>query len=219
MSVGADASALEAAVLLLNCHVSAMPVVDDTGRMIGIVSEADLVNPKPADKVRLFAAAETPGSTANFLHAQACKITEVMTRDVVSASEETPLPELARLMTVHGVKRLPVIRGNSVVGMVSRVDLLRALLSWDGRSEVARPIVTRDEELRKEVLAACQNRAWSRAKQLDVVVSAGIAHLWGTVSSDAVRKVYRAAAENVPGIKAVEVHMHIVPPNPISVGL
>jgi CBS domain-containing protein len=204
MSVSSTASVLEAANLLINAHVSAMPVVDEAGHMVGIVSEADLVSPQAA---------------ADLSTAQACKVTEVMTRNVITATEDTPLLELARLMTAYRVKRLPILRAGTVVGLVSRIDLLRALIAIGNSQDPQATKFNRDEELRKQVAAACQGRVWARAKQLDVVVSAGVAHLWGIAPSDPVRKAYRAAAENVPGIKGVEIHMHVVPPRPMRVGL
>jgi CBS domain-containing protein len=219
MSVASTASVLEAANLLINAHVSAMPVVDEAGHMVGIVSEADLVSPQSAEKTRFFANIGSPAGAADFTTAQSCKVTEVMTRNVITATEDTPLLELARLMTAYRVKRLPVLRGGTVVGLVSRIDLLRALIAIGNSQDPQATKFNRDEELRKQVAAACQGRVWSRAKQLDVVVSAGVAHLWGIAPSDPVRKAYRAAAENVPGIKAVEVHMHVVPPRPMRVGL
>ncbi|MCW5734108.1 MAG: CBS domain-containing protein [Enhydrobacter sp.] len=209
MSLSADATVLEAAQLLVNCHVSAMPVVDTAGQMIGILSEADLLR----------CSAEGDDATDSFASAGSCQVVDVMTRDVVTADEDTPIAALAKLMTERRIKRVPILRERAVVGIVSRIDLLRALISLGsggGREELP---PSRDEHLRREVSAACQGRAWSLARQLDVVVNGGVAHLWGVVPSDLVRDAYRVAAENVPGIQAVEVHMHIVPLSVTRVGL
>lgn len=209
MSLAADATVLEAAQLLVNCHVSAMPVVDPGGRMIGIVSKADLLS----------CSAEGDDTMDGFAGAGSRKVVDVMTRDVVTADEDTPVAALAKVMTERHIKRLPILRERAVVGIVSRIDLLRALISLgSGRGrEGSQP--SRDEHLRREISAACQGRNWSLARQLDVVVNSGVAHLWGVVPSDLVRDAYRAAAENVPGVQAVEVHMHIVPPSATRVGL
>jgi CBS domain-containing protein len=209
MSLASDATVMEAARLLVNCRVSAMPVVDDEGRMVGIVSEADLL--------RCVADGGEPTNGAPGLCS--CKVADVMTRDVVTAGEDMPVAALARLMTERRVKRLPILREGVVVGIVSRIDLLRAFISLNpaaGR-EGAGP--SRDDQLRHEISAACQGRSWSLARQLDVVVNGGVAHLWGVAPSDLVRNAYRAAAQNVPGVTAVEVHMHIVPPPATRVGL
>lgn len=220
MSVSADASVLEAAKLFINCHVSAMPVVDEEGRMVGIVSEADLVSPKTDGKTGLLArATEDPNSAVDRVDAAASKVTDFMSRVVISASEDTPLTELAGLMMRHHVKRLPIVRDDAVVGIVSRTDLLRALVALHSHRGIKGTRFSRDDQLRREISAACQGRNWSLAKWLDVVVKGGVAHLWGVAPSDIVRRAYKAAAENVPGVKAVEVHMHVVPPPATRIGL
>jgi CBS domain-containing protein len=205
LSVSANASVLEAAKLLVNCGVSAMPVVDQAGTMTGIVSEADLMG-DAAD----YSAAYDGRPTRT--------VADVMTRDVITASEDTPMAQVAGLMKACKVKRIPILKNGVVVGIVSRVDILRGLISLSHESE-AHPTFRRDEELRREVYAACQGRSWSLARQVDVVVNHGVAHLWGVAPTDLVRQAYRAAAENVPGIKTVEVHMHIAPPPATRVGL
>jgi CBS domain-containing protein len=206
LSVGPDASVLEAARLLINRRVSAMPVVDDTGTMTGIVSEADLM-----------------GDTADYVAAYDGRpvrtVADVMTREVVTVSEDTPIAQVAWLMKARNIKRIPILKNGAIVGIVSRVDILRGLISLSHDADEAHPAFRRDEELRREVYAACQGRSWSLAKQVDVVVNGGVAHLWGVAPTDLVRQAYRAAAENVPGVKTVEVHMHIVPPPATRVGL
>ena len=206
LSVSADATVLEAAGLLVNCRVSAMPVVDEAGTMMGIVSEVDLMGDAEDYVAR-------DGRPAR-------KVADVMTRDVITASEDTPLAEIAALMKARNIKRIPILRNAAVVGIVSRVDILRGLISLSNEgARKAQPALGRDEDLRREIYAACQGRSWSQAKQMDVVVTDGVAHLWGVAPTDIVRQAYRAAAENVPGVKMVEVHMHIVPPPAIRVGL
>jgi len=76
-----------------------------------------------------------------------------------------------------------------------------------------------DDQLRRDVESAVRGRSWSLARRADVVVQDGIAHLWGVVPSDLVRQAYRIAAENVPGVKAVQSHMHVVTPSPVRLGL
>lgn len=206
LSVGADASVLEAARLLINCRVSAMPVVDDAGTMTGIVSEADLMG-------------DAEDYVATYDGRPTRRVADVMTRQVITASEDTPIAQIARLMKARNIKRIPILRNGAVVGIVSRVDILRGLISLSHEGDEAHPAFRRDGELRREVYAACQGRSWSLAKQVDVVVNGGVAHLWGVAPTDLVREAYRAAAGNVPGVKTVEVHMHIVPPPATRVGL
>jgi hypothetical protein len=194
--------------------------------MVGIVSEADLLE-------RGASAGQTDGllgqfaddvaSAATYVRANARRVTDVMTKPVICVEEDTPLSEVARLMLDTGIKRVPVRRGQSVVGMVSRIDLVRAMIS---RREAVAPAPSTaalpmpvDDELRREVESAVRGRSWSLARRSDVVVQDGIAHLWGVVPSDLVRQAYCLAAEKVPGVKGVQSHMHVVPPSPVRLGL
>jgi CBS domain-containing protein len=211
VSISKDATVLEAATRFLNCHVSAMPVTDDSGTMIGIVSEADLIRPPPGDLAHLLARiADSPDAAARIMRSTDRTLADVMTQDVVVASEDTPLAELARLMTDNAVKRLPIVRDGKVVGIVSRIDLLRALVALNADDEKSGARYSRDQQLRQEIAALCAGRAWSQASRLDVVVHRGVAHLWGTAPSEMVRKAYQSAAQSVPGVKAVELHMHVI---------
>ena len=227
MSISADATVFEAASLLVNAQVSAMPVIDDAGGMIGIVSEADLLDRGAADgsihrNGLLKQLADQITSAGAYVHANSQHVTEVMTKPVVCVEEDTPLCDVARLMLDTGIKRVPVRRGSAVVGIVSRVDLVRALISHQSgnqASDVACFPMHADDQLRREIESAVRGRAWSLAKQADVVVQDGVAHLWGVVPSNLVRQAYRVAAENVPGVKAVQSHMHVVPPAPMRLGL
>jgi Mg/Co/Ni transporter MgtE len=202
--------------------VSAAPVVDTRDTVLGMVSEADLVQPYPGerdDEDLISVAAADLAAASGTIRSKTHKVADVMTREVVVAAEDTPLSELARLMTDHAVKCLPIVRNGKVVGIVSRTDVLRALVALDPNRDKDTAKFSRDERLRREIAAACRGRSWSKANGVDVLVDHGVAHLWGIAPSEMVRRAYRAAAENVPGVKAVEVHMHIVPPPALRVGL
>jgi signal-transduction protein with cAMP-binding, CBS, and nucleotidyltransferase domain len=174
-----------------------MPVVDKDGFMIGIVSEADLI-------------ARTIGGQAKGASdpSRNQRVVDVMTRNVVSVNEDTELAQVADLMTRHKIKRVPVLRGKSVVGVVSRIDLLRGLISsTPGQLETTAR--STDDELRRAVVAALRGQSWSRAMRLDVAVSHRVVHLWGMVPSEQVRLAYADAAAKVPGIAKVQSHMHV----------
>jgi len=228
MSVAADATVFEAAKLLVNSRVSAMPVLDDKGIMIGIVSEADLIQRTGAgagpDRTGLLGElAEDMASATAYVQANSRRVSDVMTKHVISVDEDPTLSDVAELMLEKGIKRVPVRRGHSVVGMVSRVDLVQALITHRPAAEAAQsipaPRPAANQNLRREVEQALRGRSWSLARRADVVVQDGVAHIWGVVPSDMVRRAYRVAAENVPGVKAVENHMHVVPPSPMRLGL
>jgi CBS-domain-containing membrane protein len=213
-SLAHDATIQEAMELLVNTGVSAMPVLDKDGIMIGIVSEADLIwraDPEAWQR-ELADDASTPAPAND--HSR--PVAEVMTKAVITVDENLPLAEVAKLMSVQRVKRLPVTRGKSVVGVVSRVDLLKALLSrrpaagvFPTRAEAA-PL-SAVELLHTAVTAAVNGHDWSVARRGDVVVNDGVAHLWGVVPSTEILEAYRDASAKVPGIRSVEVHMHVLP--------
>jgi CBS-domain-containing membrane protein len=136
-----------------------------------------------------------------------------MSKPVISVDENATLGDVADVMLKNNIKRVPVVRSRSVVGMVSRVDLLKALISR-GPAEPAQQAAGAapggDERLRRDVENAVRGQSWSLAHRADVVVSDGVVHLWGMVPSDMVRRAYLVAAEKVPGVRAVKNHMHVV---------
>lgn len=197
-SIAADATVLEAAELLVRNRVSAMPVVDADGVMIGIVSEADLIG---------YADRGTASATAAHDSANVPRVTDVMTSDIVTADENASLAEVAELMLKHAIKRVPIVRDGLVVGIVSRANLLQALVS---RGDQA-PAHTANDHLRHAVAAALAAKDWELAQRRDLVINSGVVHLWGVVPSDELHDAYSAAAAAVPGVVAVRSHMHVKP--------
>ena len=209
-SLSDDATVQDAAELLVNTGVSAMPVLDKKGIMIGIVSEADLIRRASPEAWQ-----RELSDDAAIASDHSRPVTEIMTKTVITADEHMSLAEVAELMVTHQVKRLPIVSGKSVVGVVSRVDLLKALLSRRPATGVfqAKPApapLSASEFLQSAVTAALQGHSWSVARRGDVVVNGGVVHLWGTVPSTPILDAYRAAAAAVPGVKSVEVHMHVL---------
>lgn len=209
----------DAAELLLGAGVSAAPVVNDKGAVVGIVSEADLLRRAEIDTVprkswwsRLLATEST--SAREFVGAHSRKVSDVMTRSVVTAEEDTPLDELVDLMEKNNVKRIPILRADKLVGIVSRANLLEALLSREPDGPVLQPT---DRAMRQAVMEALEKRAWTSRWPTNVFASDGVVHLWGFVEDEAVRKAYRVAAENVPGVRRVKSHLRAMPAS-VSMG-
>jgi CBS domain-containing protein len=209
MSVNAGASVLEAARLLVNAGVSAMPVIDNQGVMIGILSEADLI--KHTGGMAPTELSDVTEAAKALDEARARRVAEVMTRDVVTATEDTTLRDVADLLLKHRIKRVPIVRGGLVVGIVSRVDLLRALISLglDAYTHAPEGVRTVDDQLRSAVVTVLAEHNWSQVPRADVVISHGVVHLWGVVTNDAMRSTFVEAVRSVPGVKSVENHMHV----------
>jgi CBS domain-containing protein len=206
-------SIFDAAELLIGAGLSAVPVVDDQGKMVGIVSEADLVRraeigttARKSWLARL--AADDAASAREFVQSHSRRIAEVMTRDVVTADRNAELGTLVALMEKHNVKRIPIVEGGAIVGIVSRADLLRALLSREAEGRMVQPS---DEELRRAVVAALEKHRWTSPWPTNVFANDGVVHLWGFVPGEEVRQAYRVAAENVSGVKRVKSHLRDLP--------
>ena len=127
--------------LLAEHDVSALPVVDDDDNVVGVISEADLLHREEigTEKQRpWWLEAVTPASTlaGEFAKSHGRRVEEIMSSNVVSASEDTPLGEIATLLERHRIKRLPILRAGKLVGIVSRSNLIQALASSQAQSGI-----------------------------------------------------------------------------------
>ena len=123
-----------------------------------------------------------------------------MTEDAVSVAEDTPLGEIVQLMERHRIKRLPVLRGDILVGIVTRADLVRALAQLIGKEPTS---ASDDDEIRKCLLAELAKTAWAPRAGITVVVTGGIVELDGAITNEQEREALRVAAENARGVKGV----------------
>jgi CBS-domain-containing membrane protein len=205
ITVGPDDDIADAIRLLMGHDISALPVIDDQGTVVGVISEADLMH-RPeigTEKHRpRWLEAIMPASTLahDFAKAHGRKVSEVMSNRVISASEATPLGEVATLLEKHRIKRLPVLRDGRLVGIVSRSNLIQALASShiaaDGDAES-------DRAIRLKLLERLADQAWTDFGSRNVIVRHGVVHLWGLISSDDERKALMALAEEIDGVKKV----------------
>jgi CBS domain-containing protein len=135
ITIGPDATVAEVAGLLGKHEISAVPVCDANGALLGIVSEGDLMRPfGVANEMRrawwlelLAEGTDLAPEFVDYIRVDKRRAQELMTRDVVTASERTGLPAIADLMSKHRIKRVPILRDGKLVGIVSRADLVRAL--------------------------------------------------------------------------------------------
>ena len=134
ITVGPDASVQEVADLLLQHRISAVPVVAASGEILGIVSEGDLINRSESETTHrkswwLDALASNESLAAEYVKSHSRQVTDVMTREVITAAPDTPVAELAALLERNRIKRVPIVKGGKVVGTVSRANLLQGLAS------------------------------------------------------------------------------------------
>ena len=204
ITVGADAPIAEAIDAMLRNHVSGLPVVDTDGELIGIISEGDFIRRAEIGTQRqrgrwLSFLVGTDRVAADFVHAHGRKVGEIMTTDPLTISEDTALDEIVEIMESNNVKRLPVVRGHRLVGIVTRTDFLATVA--DLARHAPGPSVD-DERIREQVIAAMEGAAWGPCR-LKVTARDGVVTLSGVVASKNTRQAAIVAAENVPGVKKV----------------
>ena len=212
ITIGPETSVREIAALLLEWRISGVPVVEK-GRLIGMVSEADLLHRHEigTDRVkrtgswwlRLFSAGPT---LADYVKSHARKARDVMTHEVVSVAADTPVAEIADLLESRGIKRVPVLRGERLVGIVSRANLTQALAVDKRARKPARP--GDDKTIRERLLEELESQPWWRISS-NLIVADGVVHYWGIIDSEDERQAARVAAENVPGVRKVQDHRFI----------
>src|ERR1700690_3961815 len=208
ITVTPETTIVEAANTMLQKHVSGLPVVDATGKLVGVVSEGDFIRRSEIGtqrkRGRWLRFILGPGKSASdFVHEHGRKIAEVMTKSPLTITEDTALEEIVELMEKNNVKRLPVIRADRVVGIVSRANLLQAVASL--AREIPDPTAD-DDHIRNRVIDAMEKNDWCPFG-LSVIVKDGIVHLSGVITEERARKAAVVAAENVTG--AVKVHDHL----------
>lgn len=208
VTTGPEASVQELATLMLERRISGLPVVDGGGRLLGIVSEGDLIRRPEIDTdrvklgwLRLLLSDEA--RARDFVKSHGRKAREVMTQPAISVAADAPLAEVVRLMARHRIKRLPVVDKGRLVGLVTRTDLLRAVAA---RQAVA-PADVKDEELRARIDVMLREEDWAASAVVYVQVEKGVAQLWGTVESQEQREALILAVRGVPGVKDVQPHL------------
>jgi CBS domain-containing protein len=209
LSVEPDKSIWEAVRIMLQHRISGLPVIDKEGRLVGMVSEGDFLRRAETGtqlkRPNWLEFLLGPGRLADeYTRSHGRKIQDIMTPDPVFVTEETSLDEVVRTMEKRRIKRLPVVRGNEVVGIVSRANLIHALA---GIARELMPITASDEAIRARLLTELAKEPWAPVALIDVIVRNGVVELWGTITEERQRQALIAAAENVPGVKAVHDHL------------
>ena len=200
-----SASVKEVAQFLLQNHISAVPVVDDSGKLVGIVSEGDLMRRADLGTERhrawwltaLFTAEET--LAAEYVKQHSRKVADVMTKRLVTAGPDAALNEIAGLLERHSIKRVPIVENGALVGIVSRANLIQALAA--DRKGLNIPLS--DVKLRESIMARLKVEPWAHTSLLNVTVNDGIVDIWGLTGSEAEKNALRVAAETTPGVRAV----------------
>lgn len=214
VTVDETATVRQVANCLFENGISGVPVTDAAGRLVGIVTEADLMRRAETGTERpsswmLAMFAGRAGEALDYVRSHARHIRDVMTKEVVSVNPETSLEEIAQIFERRRIKRVPVVSNGELVGIVTRANLVQALASARAPS-----LSLSDATARNAILARLKVQPWSRPWLVNVTVEAGIARLWGTADSAAERDAVRVLAENTPGVVEVIDNLSVRPREP-----
>jgi CBS domain-containing protein len=215
ISVGPDAPIHDAIRLMLEHHISGLPVVNG-GVLVGMLTEGDLLRRAETQterrRPRWLEFMRGPGSLAeDYVRTHGRKVGEVMTEPVISVTEDSSLAQIVLLMEHHRVKRLPVLRGGALAGIISRADLMRVLGGLIEKESVLASAL-RDAEIQNNLLAALAQSSWAPRAGITIAVKEGVVTLKGTITDETLREALQVAAENAPGVRAVRDHIVWVEP-------
>jgi CBS domain-containing protein len=212
VTVHPDASVKQIAETLAANAISAVPVVDGEGHLVGMVSEGDLLHRRETATERrrswwllLFGGNDILAQDYVKSHGQ--KASDVMTRHVLSVDENTSLGEVASLLDKAGIKRVPVLAGGRLVGILSRADLVRALV----RAKQDEPFhgTRSDHEIQMDLDARMKREPWAGSLCIVTTVHDGTVDLLGLASSEDQRKGLIVLAQNIAGVKHVEDRLRV----------
>jgi CBS domain-containing protein len=213
VAVSPETTIVEAAKIMLQHHVGGLPVVDATGKLVGMVSDGDFIRRTEIGteqrRGRWFSRAFARNRiAADFVRAHGRKVGDIMTPNPVTVAEDTPLEQVVEVMEANNVKRLPVIDGDRLVGIVAYADFVQAIAALAHQI----PGPTSDDDTLGDQISAAIDKAALHPCRFTVVVRSGVVHLNGVVKDDKMRQAARVAAECVPGVRQVHDHLWIYPP-------
>ncbi len=214
ISIDPNATVLQAARLMLQHHISGLPVIDGSGNLVGVLSEGDFLRRRETKterrRSRWLEFLMGPGRVADeYTHSHGNKVSEVMTAEVQTVEQDTALEDIVDVMERRRIKRVPVVCGGQVVGIITRSNLMHAMVSLARKAE---PTATDDASIRERLLAEIKREQWAPAAMINVVVHEGVVELWGVIIDERQRQALKVAAENIPGVKEVRDHLAWVEP-------
>jgi len=216
VSIDPDSTVLQAARLMLQHRISGLPVIDAAGRLVGVLSEGDFLRRRETrterHRSRWLEFLMGPGKIATeYAHSHGNKVGEVMTTDVKTVDENAAIEDIVELMERYRIKRVPVMSGSILVGIITRSNLMHAMVSM---ARVAPDLIKSKDDagIRDQLLAEMQKEQWAPVALTNVVVHDGVVELWGVLVDERQREALKVAAENIPGVKAVKDHMVWVEP-------
>lgn len=213
VTVGPQTTVREIAALLVNRRISAIPVVGQDDQLVGIVSQTDLghrseTGTEKKRKWWLAVFADADAQAREYTKSHGLRARDVMTRHVLTVAPDASLAEVADILDTHRVRRLPVLKGGKLVGIISRSDLVRKL----AEAIPSRPVAgSQDGQLQTAIWQEIKAQPWLSSAVINLTVKDGVVEMYGAVDSDAQRRALRVLAENVPGVQRVQGNLGLLP--------
>lgn len=213
ISAAADTTVEQITALMMESHISAVPILDSGGSVIGIVSEGDLMRrvegARKTNKswwLSLFSGSDD--TARDFIAMRSRRTKDIMTHKVLVVTPTTPVAEIALMLEKNQIKRVPVVENNRLVGIVSRANLLQALSATPIASLGSQ---TSDRRKRDIVLVALAEVPGLKNRQLNVIVKGSKVDVWGFVGSKAEEQAARVAIDNIDGVGEISLNLAWVP--------
>jgi len=206
VTVSSDASIDDAIKLMLKYEISGIPVVNEHQELVGIVSESDFLRRTEIGTERkhhrwLGLLLGTERLAKEYIHSHGRKVEEIMNKNPITVKETTPVEEVARLMEEHNIKRLPVVRANKLVGIVTRANLVRAIVKHG--SAMPSPAGS-DVEIQKSILDQLAKQSWAPMPLFSIDVKKGVVTVSGVIPDPQQEEALKVLIENTPGVKRIE---------------
>jgi CBS domain-containing protein len=206
ITVAPGASIRTAAQLMVDHAVSGLPVVDDAGALVGILSEGDLIlrqKPRAWQSWWQVFFIDPERLAREYQKAMGMTVAEVMTRAVISVTPDDSLASAAEVLDGHRIRRLPVVVDGALVGIVSRGDLVKALAAARA-DDTTRPS---DAQLVSEMNRRLAAEPWTSGRNVVVEAEQGVITLWGIVDSGAEQAALSTMARSTPGCRDVRLQL------------
>lgn len=211
-TVGAETPVRTIAKLMVKARISAVPVVDGKSRVVGVVSEGDLLRRRETGTAKRYSwwldlISDPRARAADYAKSHGLKARDVMSRSVVSVTTETDVGEIADVLEKYDIKRVPVLSGGKLAGIVSRGDLVRALAG----AKAKKPRKQSDTAIREALRRGIQRAGFGGEAMVNYTVAKGVVELYGLAASQAARDGLRVLAENIAGVRRVNDQLQVRP--------
>jgi len=214
IGVAENATLWEALDIFVKSKVSALVVFDAEGAPVGLLSEGDLLR-----RAELGTQKKLPAwlefligggrAARDYAHDHGRRMGEIMTRGLITVDENAELAEAVDLMLTRRIKRLIVARGGKAIGVLSRSDVLKALMLALPSTSEKRP----DKEIQAAIMAELDRQKWTPGGSIRIGVVDGVVTLDGAIADDSLRSGLKVLAENIPGVKKVRDRLAWIEPN------